>query len=92
VDLNPPPHCGKTKGKTVKNNIILTNTLSGCTISRHRTVLAAVRAERRHVRGVTRRNGRGSYIPTSITSSSGEDIRDEVEQARLDVLYCGGAR
>jgi len=72
----------------MKNNIILIIlTDNRLTISQHRTVLAAARAERRHARGVARRNGREPYIPTQITSSSGEDIRDEVQEARLYVRY-----
>jgi len=68
-------------------SIILTDTFNNQIISRHRTVLAAARAERRHARSVVRRNGRGSYIPTRIISADGEDIRDEVEDARLAALF-----
>lgn len=71
----------------MKNNIILIRTDTSSIISRHRTVLAAARAERKHARGVTRRNGRGSYVPTSITCESGEDIRDAVEDARIAALF-----
>jgi hypothetical protein len=79
----------ENRKKTLPNQhmIILTDSFNSVTISRHRTVDAAVRAQRAHARAVARRNGRGSYIPTSITSSSGEDIRDSVDEARVTALF-----
>ena len=65
--------------------IILTDTFNNRVLSRHRTIEAAVKASRRHARAVERRNGKGSYIPTSITSSDGADIYDEVMQAKMEL-------
>jgi hypothetical protein len=67
--------------------IILTDTFNSTVISRHQTVLAAARAERKHARAVAKRNGGGAYVRYSITSSNGEDIHDEVEEARINVLF-----
>ena len=62
--------------------IILKDTFNGSLISTHRTVAAAVRARAAHARRVERRNGRGSYISYSIRSTTGEDIREEVDCCR----------
>lgn len=51
-------------------------------ISHHRSIDAAVRAERSHARMVTRTCGRGSYVWYEIRSASGEDISQEVADAR----------
>ena len=39
---------------------------AGIIISRHRTEEAAWSAAEKHARAVTRANGRGSYVPTTI--------------------------
>ena len=67
--------------------IILTDTFNNSIISRHRTVLAAARAERRHARAVAKRNGGGAYVRYKITAADGSDIHDEVEQARINALF-----
>jgi len=58
--------------------IILTDTFNCRTISRHRTVRAAVKARRRHLRAVRRFNGANSYLTYSIRAGDGSDISDEV--------------
>ena len=63
--------------------IILTDTFNGCTISRHRTVKAAVKADKAHNKAVKRANGQSSYIPTSITAEDGRDISEEIERERM---------
>jgi hypothetical protein len=65
--------------------IILTDSFNGSVISNHRTVQAAVRAQRAHARAVAKRNGKGSYIFYKIFSSSGEDISEDVCLARVAV-------
>lgn len=65
--------------------IILKDTYNDRIISRHRTVLAAVRASRAHSRAVERSNGRGHYIPKKIYSESGEDIGEEILCCQLDL-------
>lgn len=63
--------------------IILTDTFNRCTISRHRTVKAAVKADKAHNKAVKRANGQNSYIPTRITSSDGSDISEEIEREQM---------
>ncbi len=67
----------------MKTTYILTDTFNQHTISTHRTVEAAVAAQRKHLRGVKARNGSGSYLTYSITSSDGSDIGEEVDAARF---------
>lgn len=47
--------------------ITLTDTFNNTVISRHRTILAAVRAERKHLRAVKRANGKDSFLTYKIT-------------------------
>ncbi|TXH12085.1 MAG: hypothetical protein E6R03_13590 [Hyphomicrobiaceae bacterium] len=42
------------------------DTFNKRTVSNHRTLLAAVRAERKFLKAVKRANGANSYIPTRI--------------------------
>ena len=66
----------------------LTDTFNGRTISRHRTLEAAVRADARHARAVRRANGASSYIPTRITRD-GESIDPEtVWAAKARIGWC----
>ena len=44
----------------------LYDTFNGHTISRHRSIEAAVKADRKFQRAVKRANGDSSYIPTQI--------------------------
>lgn len=62
--------------------IILTDTFNGRVISRHRTVEAAVKAEKKHLAAVKRANGQDSYLTYSITSTDGRDIGEEIDRAR----------
>ena len=57
---------------------ILTDTFNDRTISTHRTIDAAVKAQIKHQRAVKRANGAHSYIPTMISASDDSDIRNEV--------------
>jgi deoxyribodipyrimidine photolyase-like uncharacterized protein len=68
--------------------IILTDTFNGRQISKHRTVLAAVRAEMKHSRDVERRNGKGHYVWYNITSSDGSDIAEEIMDAKMSLDFC----
>jgi len=65
----------------------LTDTFNKTLVSRHRTAQAAVRAQRKHLSDIRRRNGENSYLTYAIRHSSGRDIRDEVMAAkfRLDM-------
>lgn len=52
----------------------LTDTFNNHTISRHRTLLAAVRAKGKHLRAVRRRNGSNSYLTYEITGPDGKKV------------------
>lgn len=52
----------------------LTDTFNNVTISRHHTLIAAVRAKRKHARAILRRNGHGSYVPYEITGQDGSRV------------------
>jgi hypothetical protein len=64
-------------------SIILTDTFNGRELSRHRTIAAAVKAEKKHAAAWRRANGRDSYITYSITAADGQEIGDEIDRARL---------
>lgn len=59
--------------------ITLTDTFNNRTISRHRTVAAAVTARTKHLRAVRKANGKNSYLTYSITSDDGRDLSAEVD-------------
>ena len=59
-----------------KVTYILRDTFNDCVISRHRSLVAAVRADRLFQRKVKRANGRSSYIPTKIEASDGSEPCD----------------
>ena len=63
--------------------ITLTDTFNSHIISRHRSVLAAVRAQRRHLRTIRRHNGPTSYLTYSITGPGA--TADEIEYAHGQV-------
>ena len=65
--------------------ITLTDTFNNRTISRHRTVEAAVKARRKHLRAVRRRNGPGSYLTYSITDDDRNDLHEEILMAEMDL-------
>jgi hypothetical protein len=58
--------------------IILNDTFNKVVISRHKTILAAVKAKYRHNRMIKRYNGQSSYVWYSIVDSEGADISEEV--------------
>ena len=51
----------------MKKTFRLTDTFNNSTISLHRTLDAAVRAQAKHSRLVRKTNGQSSYIPKRIT-------------------------
>ena len=53
---------------------ILRDTFNDCTISRHRTLEAAVKADRAHGAMIRKANGSSSYIPTSIRNADGSEL------------------
>ena len=68
----------------------LIDTFNDRLISRHRTLLAAVKADLAYDRAVKRRNGNSSYIPTVIvgvthgeqTPVDGQDLYRAEQEAR----------
>lgn len=67
---------------------ILTDTFNSSEISRHTTLLNAVKAQRRHLRAVKRANGRDSYLTYSITRSDGQKIEEmEILQIEEQLHY-----
>ena len=57
---------------------ILTDTFNKVVISKHRSVMAAVKAQHKHDRMVKRMNGKNSYVWYSITEEDEADITDEL--------------
>lgn len=52
----------------------LTDTFNNVPISRHRTLIVAVRAKRKHARAIRLHNGEGSYITYEITGPDGKRV------------------
>lgn len=57
-------------------------------ISKHRSLRAAIKAQIRHARMVTRIHGRNSYIITQIQEKNGSRVDSEVYwKEATDILY-----
>jgi hypothetical protein len=52
----------------------LHDTFNDYPISRHRTLLAAVRARRKHARDISRRNGGNAYVTYAIRDGDGDAV------------------
>jgi hypothetical protein len=52
----------------------LTDSFNRRAISRHRTLLAAVKAKQAHIHAFQRRNGSDSYLTYEITDDKGERV------------------
>lgn len=61
----------------------LKDTFNDVTISRHHTALAAVKAQRAHLRALKARNGQNAYLTYETTRSDGADISEELLEARM---------
>ena len=72
-----------TKTK-MKMKIELHDTFNRNLISRHRTILAAAKAQRRHSRAVKRANGQSSYIPTAIRNADNAPLSEAQEMELMD--------
>ena len=68
---------------------ILTDTFNKVKISTHRTIVGAVKARQRHGQAVAKRNGKGSYLHYSITSTNraNEYLGDEILAAQHSLSY-----
>lgn len=62
--------------------ITLHDTFNDHTISRHRTLLAAVRAQRKHIAAVARKNGPGSYLTYAFHENGIPVDQDELAAAK----------
>jgi len=60
----------------------LFDTFNQIVISRHNTLEAMVKADKRHARMIRRANGQSSYIPTSYRNADGTPISD------ADAQFC----
>ena len=70
----------------MKNDTVtITDTFNGRVISRHRTVLAAVKAQTKHAKSVRKANGRASFLTYSITRNGQPCGHDEITDARMQV-------
>ena len=65
----------------------LRDTFNDRTISRHRTLAKAARAELAHDRAVRRANGSSSYIPTEILLDGAAIDGNELDRARDAAYY-----
>lgn len=52
----------------------LHDTFNSYVISRHRCLVAAVRARRKHARAVRQRNGGNAYVTYKITDDDGDPV------------------
>ncbi len=65
----------------------LYDTLNDCTVSRHRTIAAAVKNQIKFNKAVKKRNGQNSYVPTAIIDRDGNDVTysDEAIAAEFSI-------
>ena len=61
---------------------ILTDTFNDRELSKHRTLEAAVKAQRKHLRAVKRANGESSYLTYSITEGCKPVDPDMIDHVR----------
>lgn len=59
------------------------DTFNKRTVSNHRTLLAAVQAERKFLKTVKRANGKHSYIPTQILVDGARVDDEALTEARI---------
>lgn len=71
---------------------VLFDTFSKSTISRHRTIEAAVKAKAKFFRKFFRNNSRSSYVPVSLMVESAGEIEpaSESDCERFAYLECCG--
>lgn len=64
----------------------LRDTFNGHTISRHRTLEAAIRARRRHAACIAKRHGSGAFLTYDITRD-GRPIGEEAYWEAMDLVH-----
>jgi hypothetical protein len=64
------------------------DTFNNRVVSRHRTIEAAVKADRRFQNRVQRIHGQSSYIPTKIKKIEGRELLDLEENDHLWMIEC----
>jgi len=60
--------------------LYLIDTFNDVVISRHKTLAAMVRANKKHARMIRRANGESSYIPTEYRQADGSRLSDSDAQ------------
>jgi hypothetical protein len=65
----------------------LLDTFNDHVISRHRTIEAAVKADRRHQRSIKRMHGPASYIPTKIMRLEADGALSPVSDEEAQYVY-----
>lgn len=65
--------------------ITLHDTFNGYLISRHRTLLAAVKAQRRHLARVRKANGANSYLTYSFRENGKPVDGGEITAAKMEL-------
>jgi hypothetical protein len=68
----------------MSNTFTLRDTFNDRNVSNHRTLRAAIEAERKLLRAVRRHNGSGSYLPTQILCN-GEPLTLEMLDEATDI-------
>jgi hypothetical protein len=67
----------------------LLDTFNDHVISRHRTIEAAVKADRRHQGAIKRIHGQASYIPTKIMRLEADGAMSPLAESDAEyVFYC----
>lgn len=89
--LNPPPGASpafyrgaRVPGFPLKDTPMITlhDTFNDRLISRHRTLIAAVRAQRKHLSAVEKRNGKGAYLTYAFRENGTPVSADELMAAK----------
>lgn len=65
--------------------ITLHDTFNGHEISRHRSILAAVKAQRRHLARVRRANGPNSFLTYAFRKNGKPFDADEITAAQMEL-------
>lgn len=70
----------------------LFDTFNKCTISRHRTIEAAVKAKKKFFRRFYRNNSQNSYLPTALMIEQDGEIvpASEEDREHFEYLECCG--
>lgn len=65
----------------------LFDTFNNKVVSRHRTIEAAVKADRRHQRAIKRMHGPASYIPTKIMQINQQGQFEPLPESDVEYMF-----